>query len=203
MAAAAQKTPLLIRFFDPASAARDARGRRLQDILSWPDSKLEGSHDYIQMLFPLPEGSIFNPLAPVVTEEVHKAFIERSELKDAHHQAFDRILSFYGLTIDHNSQEGSINITKGPKWSTNSGNWVCRFDHNHLRISRIIRSLRVLGSNKQATALFECLGGLEEVMEEVSKKSLMFWERAAKRPLHLSPDETDEEATGVSWLRDK
>ena len=59
-AAAAGKSQLIIRFYDPDVCAKDALGRQLDEILAWPDSKLESSHDYIQMLFPLPEGSPYN-----------------------------------------------------------------------------------------------------------------------------------------------
>lgn len=30
----------------------------------------------------------------------------------------------------------------------------------------------------------------------------MYWQRAAERPLHLPPDEADENAKGVEWLRE-
>jgi hypothetical protein len=59
-AAAAAKSQLILRFYDPDVHAKDALGRQLDEILAWPDSKLESSHNYIQMLFPLPEGSPYN-----------------------------------------------------------------------------------------------------------------------------------------------
>jgi hypothetical protein len=59
-AAAAAKSQLILRFYDPDVPAKDALGRQLDEILAWPDSKLESSHNYIQMLFPLPEGSPYN-----------------------------------------------------------------------------------------------------------------------------------------------
>jgi len=59
-AATTNKSQLIIRFYDPDVRAKDALGRQLDEILAWPDSRLEASHNYIQMLFPLPEGSPYN-----------------------------------------------------------------------------------------------------------------------------------------------
>jgi len=59
-AATAGKSQLIIRFYDPDVHAKDALGRQLDEILAWPDSRLEASHNYVQMLFPLPEGSPYN-----------------------------------------------------------------------------------------------------------------------------------------------
>jgi hypothetical protein len=39
----------------------DTEGRRLEDILAWPDDDLEEVHDFIQWLFPLPEPSRASP----------------------------------------------------------------------------------------------------------------------------------------------
>jgi hypothetical protein len=54
------KNQPIVRFYDPDVKARDAFARTQEQILSWTDSKLESSHNYIQVLFPLPEGSPFN-----------------------------------------------------------------------------------------------------------------------------------------------
>ena len=77
--------------------------------------------------------------------------------------------------------------------------WVRRIDHNHLRITRIIRSLRVLGLEEYAGAFFERLKRICEKGDSAGKigdQSLMFWERAAKRPLYVAPDEEDDDVSG-------
>ena len=76
--------------------------------------------------------------------------------------------------------------------------WLTRVDHNHLRISRIIRCLRVLGLEEAAQAFHQVL---QDNAEGVSSRSLMYWERAATRPLHLPPSEDNENAKGISWLK--
>jgi hypothetical protein len=191
--------PLLIRFFDPAIASPDARNRSLATILSWPDSRLESSHDYIQTVFPLPEESMFS-FAPIVTPEVRSAFLAQAELRASLRGALERMLTFYGLQFS--SENGKETVTRGPNFGINSRNWVTRFDHNHLRMTRILRSLRVLGLGDEAAALHGFLSTDEEVTDTVSPRSQMYWRRAAERDLHLPPDEEDEDVDGIAWLRE-
>jgi hypothetical protein len=63
----------------------------------------------------------------------------------------------------------------------------------------IPRSLRILGLEPVASAFHEAL---VQNSTGVSDRSLMYWERAARRPLHLAPDEDDESAEGVDFLRE-
>lgn len=65
-------------------------------------------------------------------------------------------------------------------------------DHNHLRITRIIRSLRVLGLEAEALAFYKALE--ETTPLHVSKRSREYWRRAAERSLNIRPDvETRDE----------
>jgi hypothetical protein len=199
--------PFLIRFFDPTTASPDARNRTLATILSWPDSQLEASHDYIQTVFPLPEESMFS-FAPIVHPEVRAAFLARPELRASLRQALERMLTFYGLqftttTKDNNDTDTpSETITRAPNFTTASPNWLTRFNHNHLRLTRIIRSCRVLGLEGEASALHGFLTTDEQVTGTVSLRSQIYWSRAAERGLWLPPDEEDEGAEGIVWLRD-
>lgn len=197
-----QQQPLLVRFFDPATASSDGLNRTLASIISWPNSLLESSHDYIQTVFPLPEESMFS-FAPTITPDVREAFLARPELRASLHRALERMLTFYGLqfTGDANSTEKPT-VTRGPNFATASRNWVTRFDHNHLRLTRILRSLRVLGLEDDAKAFDEFLSTDDEVTKTVSPRSQMYWRRAAERGLHLPPDEDREDAEGISWLRE-
>jgi hypothetical protein len=63
----------------------------------------------------------------------------------------------------------------------------------------VIRSLRVLGLEPVATAFHQAL---VQNAAGVSDRSLMYWDRAARRPLHLAPDDDDETAEGIDFLRD-
>lgn len=76
-------------------------------------------------------------------------------------------------------------VRKGDNYDEHSENWDTRFDHNHLRITRIIRCLRVLGFEDEAKAFHKTL---EATTTRVSSRSREFWRRAAERALNLRPD---------------
>lgn len=86
------------------------------------DQDIEQNHDFIQWLFPLAELSGANRRAPVLTaadvKEIHASGLAQIALA----AATDRMAHFY---IRH-------------------GHWLVDHDHNHLRITRIIKSLRLL-----------------------------------------------------------
>jgi hypothetical protein len=193
---------MLIRFYDPEIKAKDDKGRTLDDILSWNDATLEHSHDYIQTLFPLPEPSGARDNAPLITPEVQQAFLTRPELRKNLIDAFKRMLSFYGLEYGKiQDTDVEYAVKQGPNWSSALSNWVVRRDHNHLRITRTIRSLRVLGCNKEAYAFHSFLEQDKTVLGSVSQQSRDFWARAYNSKIWLPPNELDETAVGTAWLR--
>lgn len=201
----------LIRFFDPNIKAEDDRSRTLDDILGFTNSELEYHHDYVQILFPLPEGSPFNYMAPTITRAVYDAFRQRANLKLGMVSAFSRMLRFFGfkMSVAHHplphsdeSPEASnedVVIVQSDNFHKQSRHWLRRFNHNHLRITRIIRSLRVLGLTNYAKAFHGALQD-DEISSIVSRESQMYWRRAAERPLHLAPSDDDED-DGVNWLQ--
>nr|OQO19574.1 hypothetical protein B0A51_15091 [Rachicladosporium sp. CCFEE 5018] len=193
-------SPFLLRFFSLTHHSPDPSNRTLPQILAWPDTRLESSHDYIQLLFPLPEHSAFASV-PIVTQQIAEAFAASDELRVELGRAFGRMMVFYGLKVIVSST-GTTVVTATERVHTSPSRWLSRFNHNHLRITRIIRSLRVLGCGDEAAAFWRFLLESDDVKKAVSARSLMYWKRAAERELHLPPDEDDDEAEGVKWLRD-
>ena len=207
--------PFTVRFYDPVTHAPDGEGRTLPEILAFSDRELEYHHDFIQYLFPLPERSPINPQAPVINQATREAFLQRPELRKSLFSAWVRIARFYGFDVEvkdagsnfENESGGSparVGVSLHPhpkKFSTNSPLWRTRFSHNHLRITRIIRSLRVLGLTSLARGFHRALLA-NDAEGKISARTKMFWERAAGRGLHLAPEEENEGARGVAWLRD-
>lgn len=99
---------ILISFYDESD--HDYNGRYLKDILKWSAGKLESSHDYIQMLFPLPEESGVNWNAPVIDRQVFEAFRSRPELRDNLRKAFERMLWFYGFQLSTEGPSGKVKV---------------------------------------------------------------------------------------------
>lgn len=88
---------LLITFYEGTDT--DHRGRYLSDILGWPASKMESAHDYIQIVFPLPEASGVQWSAPTINRQVFDTFRARPELRDRLKDSFKKILWFYGFEL--------------------------------------------------------------------------------------------------------
>lgn len=108
--------------------------------------------------------------------------------------------SFYAFDVSGNQLDPTIR-SKDNFEKLAGETWRKRMDHNHLRITRIIRSMRILGLEQAALAFHDAL--VFQQGNKVSERSLMYWGRAAHRPLHLSPDESDENAPGTEWLKDE
>ncbi|CAK1364731.1 unnamed protein product [Cercospora beticola] len=190
--------PFIVRFYGN-EAERDSNGRSLDEILNFDDYDLEDHHDFIQVIFPLPERSPINPSAPIITKAVRDAFLQQELLRSNLFRAFARMASFYAFDVSGTKEAPTLqpkeNFVKLARQT-----WLTRMDHNHLRITRVIRCMRILGLETAATNFYDALRANEG--GKVSERSLMYWERAVRRPLHLPPDEPNEDAMGVEWLRE-
>lgn len=195
-------TPPIVRFYDPHLKAPDAQGRKLSDILSWSDSRLEFSHDYIQTLFPLPERSPIDPSAPIIDHATFTAFRSRPEVRFRLRLALERICQFYGFRFHGIVEDDSFSIERqgSGRFEARARNWVSRFNHNHLRITRIIRCLRVLGLDEEAKAFFDAVEKVHGETGRIGDRSLMFWTRAMERPLYLAPEDEQDEGMGKDFL---
>jgi hypothetical protein len=135
----------------------DARGRTLFDVLAMDDAALERTHDFIQWLFPLPEPSRAVPDAPVLTDAEAAAIRDSGLALCALAAATDRMDAFYRATHD----------------------WLMPNDHNHLRITRIIRSLRLLVGDAAADAFRAAiLARVEATRAPISLRSRGYWATA-------------------------
>lgn len=152
---------------------RDDEGRTLQAILAWPDAELEAVHDFIQWLFPLPERSGANPDAPVLDADTIAAFRQSKELQDQLRQSFLRMLRFYGLEFDGETVRLIANFF------SRSATWLNPNNHNHLRLTRMLRSLHLLGLATESTALFQALSEIySNHPGRITQRTYQFWKDA-------------------------
>jgi hypothetical protein len=165
----------IIAFF--RGAGTDHRGRYLRDVLAFSDDELEETHDYIQWLFPLdaPSGVLAN--APLVDAACRRAFQADDGLRAALRQALARMLEFYGLTSS--GIASAPIISEGENFRMRSAKWLRRYDHNFLRLTRIMRSLVLLGEARLAKAL---QGSLEVLYQRnsaiIGATTIEFWRGA-------------------------
>ena len=135
----------------------DHQGRFLSDILKFSDAQVESIHDFIQWVFPLNEPSGASADAPIL-EPGEVALIRKSSLA-AH------------------------NLNESVQWfcaflKRNDG-WRVAHDHNHLRITRMIKSVRLLHGEPAANALRDKVLALAEASKDkISATSLEYWRQA-------------------------
>ena len=156
----------------------DHRGRSLDDIWTFSFADLESVHDFIQWLFPTAKPSAFNPWAPVLDERTIAELRALPDLRDRLRRSLDVMLAFYGLERSAGAESPVIRAAttiedRGPRW-WGAGN------HNHLRLTRIIDSLRLLGLGGDAVALERCLQALRrEHATGISDATARYWAAAA------------------------
>ena len=160
----------LIKFF--RGDGTDHAGRTIDDILALDDFWLEHTHDYLQWLFPVPEPSQYNARVPVLTKEDIAWFRTDRHLRTQQIRALDRMLAFYGL------ERRGGEIAPLPALNMKSHIWLKPAGHNHLRITRIIRSLQYCSQPALALTLQSAVIELGETVGQVSNKSIEFWRRA-------------------------
>ncbi|XHX80159.1 MAG: opioid growth factor receptor-related protein [Stenomitos frigidus ULC029] len=163
----------------------DTEGRKIESIWAWDDVQLEDVHNYIQWLFPLIDQSRFNPDAPLLTAIDIQTFNASSDLKQRVLMSFKRMLQFYGLQSAEDND--AISITTAETFSEQRENWLNWGNHNHLRITRILTSLRLLGLDAYAQAFFQCLTQLYKTApNEIDPRSYAYWQDAVSKTLYPS-----------------
>jgi Opioid growth factor receptor (OGFr) conserved region len=157
--------------------ATDREGRSLKSLWSWDDDRLEAVHDFIQWLFPLPEPSQFNADAPLLTPADLTAFHDDAALRANLRRSFERFMSFLGLSFAEDGQ-----LIDGPNFAARALDVWAAPNHNWLRITRILRSLTLLGLADEARALY---GWLEMAYRRhrfpIGADTFRYWTNAVQK----------------------
>ena len=135
----------------------DHRGRILAMLLQQTDHQAETTHDYIQWLFPLDEPSRSVMSAPVLNE-----------------------LDIEDIRQSNLAQQ---NLVKSASWFLGflerNDHWITKYDHNHLRITRVIKSLRLLASDEAADGFKnKMVGLLADRHQSIDEKARQIWANA-------------------------
>ena len=136
----------------------DFKGRTLESIWSFSDEDIERTHDFIQILFPLnkPSESAF-----------HGYYLDSEDL-------IEQIRS---------NSIARENILKSSNWylsflTRNVWLWNRNYDHNQLRITRVIECLRLLISEDEADIFYDDVLKIIKDNNKVNQTSLNFWKNA-------------------------
>jgi len=156
-----------------ADVAPDNRGRLINDIWRFNNQQLESTHDFIHWLFPLDQVSQFNPKAPLLTHADLQEFQHSPILKNNLLHSLDVMLVFYGFQREHQQ------ITPAADFKVRIGLWLQPESHHMRRISRILRSLSLLGLPQYTELLFKALSQLYLHRPDHIGESFQYWQRAA------------------------
>ena len=136
---------------------RDGRGRRLADVIAFDDARIEAVHDFIQWLFPSAEASRAVPGAPVLG-----------------------VLEAAAIRGDPQAQAGlRAGLERMARFYADTDGWLTGYDHNHLRITRIIAATRDLLGVAEAFAFYTGIFGRNVATGgPVNRESLRYWDAA-------------------------
>lgn len=138
-----------------AGDAPDYKGRHFDGILERSNDWLEKCHDYIQLIFPIDRCSSYNLFAPVITISEAEELGKDPVIQENMRKAVKRMMDFY----------------------TETG-WITRNNHNCLRISRILRSLRLFHLDAEADDFYDFITKIaDEHSGVINAKTRKYWEK--------------------------
>lgn len=166
-------------FFD--GSGRDDAGRTVEEVLAFDDQALERHHDFIQWLFPIDTKSAFQTRAPVLNAACARQLRDEPSVRRHLRRALVRMGRFYGFTVTWPNDEASPEIRRSPEFAARAAEWVRSGDHNFLRISRVLRSLVLLGCAGAASRLYSELLEVNRWRPGVvGEVTLAYWGKAAR-----------------------
>jgi hypothetical protein len=134
----------------------DFKDRMIQDIWSYSDEEIESIHDFIQILFPLNKKS---------QSVFHGYYLDTDIL----------VQSLKG------DDQVKGNILKSSKWFLSflkrHDCWKRGYNHNQLRITRIIECLRLIVGDEEADGFYQSIKTLSE-NANLNNKTVEFWDNA-------------------------
>jgi hypothetical protein len=140
-----------------AGRGADGRGRTLAEVLAFDDARVETVHDFVQWLFPLHAASRAVPGSPVLTAPEAAAIRADPAAREGLTRGLARMARFYA----------------------GSDGWLTAFDHNHLRITRILTAARDLLGEAAARDFHAGIAARDDAAgNPINPESRAFWVRA-------------------------
>ncbi len=150
-----KKMPSLTSFL--RGSGPDYSGRYIRQVLEMNDQELEEIHNYIQWLFPLNEFNNTVPNSPILTNRDISVAKKDKAIQSNLMSAMARMEQFYNDN-DH---------------------WIEEYNHNHLRITRIIKSLNaMLGYQIAEEFYFKIMARINTKPGVVNDESITYWKNA-------------------------
>ena len=152
--------------------ATDQKERYLTDVLALNQFWLEHDHKYIQWLFPIETQTKFNRHAPILSIRCRSHFSENEKLKENQRKSLNVMIDFFGMQWEGNQIVNKLNL------NIKEHIWLKRRGHNHLRISRIIRSLALCDQMELSLTFQSAMIEVALRFREVEDSTIQFWREA-------------------------
>lgn len=164
----------VVEFF--RDGGKDPYGRTLQDMLGMNDFEWESSHDVVQWAFPLHEPSNFNDECPLVRAEELPILQSDPKCQENMRDVLLRFTKFLGFEW---RQEGDVwSFYPADNYQQKVKVWRTKYNHNYLRITRVIRSLRLFGMDVLAQQFYDAVYASAVSPGHASQQNAMFWRLA-------------------------
>ena len=132
----------------------DHKKRKLLDIIKEDDHFWEREHDFIQWLFPLDEKSMAVPNSPVIREP-EITFIKESAVAQ--------------ISLD-------TSIARYKEFLNRNNGWHSANDHNHLRITRVLKCLKLIRNLESAQQFkYWVASELGDSIDVINAKTQQYW----------------------------
>jgi len=135
----------------------DFKGRYLSDIWKYTHEEMEKYHDFIQLIFP--------------TNKQSTSVFQKYYLNDTNQ--IEKI---------KNDEDIRKNILYSANWFINflenKNHWKSGYNHNQLRITRIIECLKLLISDEEAHNFYTKVISLIDDKNKINKNTYKYWEDA-------------------------
>ena len=132
----------IIRFYLNDQSLKKELGFTHIDFLNGNDEWRESCHGHIQWAFPMEVPSmVLMQETPVLTSDVIDLFNNSGDLQWKLYESYNIMINFCGIKYDESKY----------------AKWITPRNHNFLRLTRMIRSMRILGMQGWATILHDNL----------------------------------------------
>ena len=135
----------------------DFRNRTLSDIWAYDDSQIESNHDYIQLLFPLNKPSRHSFHGIYLSDDTQISQIRSSEAIQANIRTSANWFLMFLKRVDY---------------------WRVGYNHNQLRITRVIECLRLLVSDSEADKFYQDVLSILGPDIKINEHTFKFWKEA-------------------------
>jgi hypothetical protein len=143
-------------------------------MLNYPE--LERTHNFIQLMFPLQEKSQYHPEMPTLTQ-ADITFFGMTAIRQRLYISSVVMLGFYGFEY----YKGAIH--RAGNFDARAGEWCTPKNHNFLRITRMLKSMTLLGLEYEAMMFFSTLSLIYSGFGKttIGNETYHYWMEAIQR----------------------